>query len=674
MPSMRSAPLRAVAALGGALGTLPLVPIVRTFAMKLSGPPLLPGREMADYDFKSATYAEAAVFLLVVPLAALLFGRALPRIGAGVLPGIVFAGSLVAWRLGVRPRLAIGASAALAAAVAVVALWLSRRHRVPASEEPEPAPITDTRGSRLGWLAASIASLLIALCAWRIYYHRRGHLEYFEDGHMLASAQAYLEGGRPYIDTYPVHGWGADGGLDALVFRLATPSLDVFWIERAVLSSLAVGFIALSGWILFRRWLWAAVAFLLSLALCPFVSERQLPAFLAVAALIGAARARRGFLWFVAGVLAALTLFFTLDFGVFVLMGAVLGAGALGLLDRRPREALRSLGLFATGALAGALPFLAILAAIHALPAFLRVSLDELPRSIEDTWGLPAGTTLALLRDGSLREVLATLLSPNPARPLRWLTVVVLLGAAVAVLFFRAAARRLDALDRGTVAATAVAVISVRGVLGRADEGHLALYGALAALPITWLLYRAAHADSIPRLRPALVLAIAVPLAVRFDPRWILQTYWAGIRGPASAEDRDCWRSPPRGGRALAPCAEADQLDAFRRHVDAHLGPDETFFDFSNQAALYFYCDRRNPIRFVAVPFYETEAFQREVIAALERERPPMVVLPHGEWTDNFDGIANARRAPLVADYVYAHYRVVEVVAGRFVGWRAPAS
>jgi hypothetical protein len=490
---------------------------------------------------------------------------------------------------------------------------------------------------------------------------------------MLSYAQTYRDGGRPYVDTYPVHGWGADGGLDAVVFRLAEPTLRVFWNTRTAMAALAVFGLALAGWILFRRWLWSGVALLLSLALCPFLSERQLPALLALAALIGAARSRRGEPWLLAGVLGALTLFYSLDFGVFFLTGAVLGAGALGLLDRRPREALRSLFLFATGVLAGALPFLAILASQHALPAFVRVSFDELPRTIEDIWGIPAGSTLTLLRDGSVRDVLAAVLSPNGERPLRWLAPILLLALAVATLLFRAtssAARRLDAVDRGALAATAVAVISVRGILGRADSGHLALYGILAGLPATWVLYRAAHA---PRFRPALVLALAVPLAIRFDPRWPLRAWGMGVLRPASA-DGGCWRSPVRGGGAMVPCAEADELATFRRYVDAHLRPDETFFDFSNQAALYFYCDRRSPIRFIAAPFYEPETFQNEVIAALERERPPMVVLPHGEWTDTFDGIANARRVPLVADYVYANYRVVEVVAGRFVGWRAPSA
>jgi hypothetical protein len=685
MPSMSSAPLRAVAALGGALGALPLIPIVRTLAMNVSGPPRLIGRELADYDFKSATYAEAAVFLLVLPLTALFFGWWLPRVAAGVLPGIVFAASLAAWRLGLRPKLALGAGAVLAGAAVILGLLLARRSGAAALPEPPPeseAPSADPPERRgwARWIAPSIVLLVLAVCGWRMYGHRRGQLEFFEDGHMLTNAQTYLSGGRPYVDTYPVHGWGADGGLEAIVFRFAAPTLDVFWSLHSALAALAVAGLALGCWVLFRRWLWAGAAFLLSLTLCPFLSARQFPAFLTLAALVAAARARRGALWFLAGVLGALTLFYSLDFGVFVLTAAVLAASALGLLERRPREGLTALGLFATGALAGALPFLAILAGEHALAGFVRVSFDQLPRSIEDIWGLPAGSTTTLLRDGSARDGLAALLSRNPARPLRWLTPVLLLGLSVTVLLFRAASRRLDAVDRGAIAATAVAVVSARGILGRADAGHLALYGVLAGIPATWLIYRAGHALHYRPAIAALGVALSVLLLVRFDPRWMLKTWWLGVRGPdnvsasAPAPDAGCWRTPVRGGRALVPCAEADELDAFRRHLDAHLRPDETFFDFSNQAALYFYADRPNPIRFVAAPFYEPEAFQHEVIAALERERPPMVVLPHGEWTDTFDGIANALRTPLVADYVYANYRVVEVVAGRFVGWRSPPS
>src|SRR5262249_32593535 len=171
MPSMRSAPLRAVAALGGALGTLPLIPIVRRLAMKASGPPRLMGRELADYDFKSATYAEAFVFLLLVPLAALLFGRALPRLLAregatvvtGVLPGIVFGLGFTAWRLGLRPKLAVGAGALLAGTAAILVAWLTRgREGVPESE-PEPNSDSAPDADRRGWILPALALLAITL-------------------------------------------------------------------------------------------------------------------------------------------------------------------------------------------------------------------------------------------------------------------------------------------------------------------------------------------------------------------------------------------------------------------------------------------------------------------------------------------------------------------------------
>ena len=425
-----------------------------------------------------------------------------------------------------------------------------------------------------------------------------------------------------------------------------------------------------AAWILFRGWLWSATAFLIGIALCPIFSERQLLAFLALAALVAAARGRRPGRWFLAGVLGSLTLFFALDFGLFVLAGGALAAAGLALADRSVRQGAAAAALLAAGAVTGAVPFLAALARARAVGAFLRVSFVEVPASIADAWGRPAGTTVELWRSGSPRDWLAALFSAN-AVP--WLLLVLLLGLATTVLLFRAASARLNAVDRGALAATAVAALSVRGILGRADAGHLALYGAMAALPTAWLLYRAAQAR---RHRAALVLAMAVALGIGLRPAAAARTLWAGLRLRPSAglANDECRRATLRTGRATVPCAQADELEALRRYLDTHLQPGETFFDYSNQAALYFLMERRPPIRFVAAPLYEPEELQREVIAALERERPPLAILPHGEWTDTFDGIPNAVRTPLVADYVYANYRVVEVAAGRLVAWRPPSS
>src|SRR5206468_6704803 len=82
----------------------------------------------------------------------------------------------------------------------------------------------------------------------------------------------------------------------------------------------------------------------------------------------------------------------------------------------------------------------------------------------------------------------------------------------------------------------------------------------------------------------------------------------------------------------------------------------EPIFDFSNQPALYFFCDRPNPTRFYQVPILSPPQFQREVIAALERAKPPIVIRRSPQTFDVFDGIDNSVRAQAVAGYINDYY------------------
>jgi hypothetical protein len=79
-------------------------------------------------------------------------------------------------------------------------------------------------------------------------------------------------------------------------------------------------------------------------------------------------------------------------------------------------------------------------------------------------------------------------------------------------------------------------------------------------------------------------------------------------------------------------------------------------FDFSNQPALYFFCDRPNPTRFYQVPILSPPEFQREVIVALDAARPPIVIRRSPQEFDVFDGIDNSVRAPAVASYINDYY------------------
>ena len=101
----------------------------------------------------------------------------------------------------------------------------------------------------------------------------------------------------------------------------------------------------------------------------------------------------------------------------------------------------------------------------------------------------------------------------------------------------------------------------------------------------------------------------------------------------------------------------------------ALLAPGQTFFDYSNEPALYFLMNRTPPIRHGIVPFYEPEAKQREVIAALERIKPPLAILSGGSF-DAPDAISNRDRTPLVATYLDRAYEPVAKVAGRTLARR----
>ncbi len=660
---------RALGALGGAFGALPLLPQARGLAARITGPPILPGAERLAGDIKAATWAELAVLIFVVPAAAFFYGHVVPglirRLGgfSVALPGVAMGSAFVLWRLGVGPRIALPAGLAAAAAVTALTILGPRllgRRAVPMRAEAQPSP-PDEDGIRVGWLPVALALVVLFAAAVRIVGVTKGPPELFEEGQILAPAQVYVAGGAPYRDTYPVHGWGTDGGVDALAARLFGSTLEVVRLRRSLTAALGVPALALACWALFRRPLWSLAAFSLALSLCPYPSERQMPAFAGLASLVWAARSGRRRAWLLAGVVGACALFYALEYGAFLIGAGVLTVATLGLLERDWRRAIRVAAAFSAGLAAGSAPFLWRLARQDAVGDFLRTSFRELPATIGDVWGLPAGSAVPLAAKGSLREVARAVLF---GEGLPWALHVLVLALAVAVLLSRASVPGLSRTDRAALAATWFAILAMRGALGRADYGHLVMHGLFIALPGAWLVFRASRAA---HARWLLAPALALVLVVAARPMRAARVVLTGLRG--SAAPAECMR-PLDGGRAIVPCWQADELEPLRGWMDAALTPAETFFDFGNEPGLYFLLERRPPVRFPCAPFYEPEAAQREVIAALEREKPPVAILASGSWRDTFDGIATHDRAPLVAAYLDEHYGTGERVGPRTLARR----
>ncbi|HEY6065878.1 MAG TPA: hypothetical protein VIY96_06955, partial [Thermoanaerobaculia bacterium] len=442
-----------------------------------------------------------------------------------------------------------------------------------------------------------------------------------------------------------------------------------FRFRRAVMTAAGLVALAAAAGALFEPLAWKGLAFLAALGLCPFPSERQTLGFVALFLLLRAARSGRARDFAAAGAVAAGELFYSFDLGLVLIAGGLAGAAtrpvlASGLrrLGSGPRDALA----FAVGALAASLPFLALLAGLGSLLPFLHASFVEIPGSIGDVWGIPAPSVAALLSLPDSRMSLFAI-ATDPSHFGSFLLIVLTAAAAVALL--RSAHGGFDGVDGPAWMSIAVASVAMRGVFGRADAGHLAFYGVFAGLPAAWLLYRASRT---PRGAALATAAVGLVLLMRLRPLATLSLELTAATAGAKAREARAREGVriPRSGRATVSAAQAADLGLLRTFFDSTLRPGETFFDFGNEPGLYFLLRRRMPVRFTSVPCYEPAGFQDEVIARLERDRPPLAVLASGSGRDAFDGVSNRERAPRVAAYLDAAYEPFGEIRGRRIGRR----
>jgi hypothetical protein len=116
-------------------------------------------------------------------------------------------------------------------------------------------------------------------------------------------------------------------------------------------------------------------------------------------------------------------------------------------------------------------------------------------------------------------------------------------------------------------------------------------------------------------------------------------------------------------------------LSALKAFFDHRLGPDETFFDFSNQPGIHFLLNRRNPVPWPETPAMEEPGAQRRIMDALASENVRYVLWswpgdPPESYTI-FDGVPNRVRVPELFEKLQELYPESETVEGceiRFTG------
>lgn len=487
-------------------------------------------------------------------------------------------------------------------------------------------------------------------------------IDLFHRGESLGPASDYLRGKVPYRDVFVLHGLMEDGQLDAWIFQLFGRHVELALARPVILGSFAVPALWFLGMAIFDSIPLAMLVILLG-AVTTVDNERIFFEIAVLALLFTGYQRRRDFLVVLAGLMAAVTIFFSYDIGMYAIGGSLL---FLAILRR-----WRSIFAFLAGFVLGAAPFLVYLGMRGALGAFVETSFVTLPRIIDAVWSLPfPDLTTTFRKDLNLRAISDFFLS----EAFRFVLNPLVIGVALVVLVQRALAKTFDRLDVALLALTTFALLTQRSALGRADFPHQYFSAFLVGPMILVLLVRFARAAAtIWRTRDRGAQAFLLAVVVAVLPLFAVALWVPDIMN-GRLDDAVHYQGRVSRIGFVDPAAEEirQRVDGIRYHVFDLSKKGEPIFDFSNQPALYFFTDRPNPTRFYQVPILSPRDFQRETIVALERAKPPLVIRRSPQRFDVFDEIDNTVRAQAVAAYLDENYAYARSVRGVEIWQRKP--
>lgn len=483
-------------------------------------------------------------------------------------------------------------------------------------------------------------------------------VDMFEDMQHLVPAGEMLRGERPYRDIIPPHGLIQDALLDYLSMKAGGETIGRALKVRGIVTGLnAVASYALAAAATGSPEIGIATLFLA----IPFGgaggTARYIPAMLVLILLAAALRRRttRPFAWAGAAfILAALT---SVDFGFYSLLMIAIA------IWRHPRR-MRALRAAAIGMLAAGVPVAIAFLASGLLVDLFRTTFTEVA-TLGPVYALtPYSAPQAFHQFRFLPEALAALFDRTSYLYVIWIATLIALAAALAH-GIRAAPRRRAALEPLVIVAAYVIVCGI----SYAERHHLSFLIAVPPLAMaTVFRMRHARAAVVRAAAPIVVLMlvmiaqptyhIAIAGSLRREPERVIEEGWTEIG------------ELPRARGAFFRESDAAVVRKVAQYAGQRLRPDETFFDFTNRGMLYFLLARDCPIRQIEVAFYEPEARQREVIAALERNpRIRAAIVPENPGDSAVDGVPNWDRAPLVWGYLQEHFEP-DYKDGALVIWK----
>jgi hypothetical protein len=498
----------------------------------------------------------------------------------------------------------------------------------------------------------------LAMSAWTVEGMQRSDI--FEITHSILPASEMLRGERPYRDIIPGHGLVEDGLLDYLALTLHGRNLGDAMKAHTLAGNLNSIAVYAVGWAATGSPEAGILSFLLARALLASGTMflRSAPALFSLALTITAARLRRRRLLLWSGVVGGIGIFVGIELAIYALTILAIEALRFG---SSLRERGRALGLAAAGVLAGILPGLMAMGFAGIALDFVRVTLTEVltlgPVYNIGFFGPPA--TLKTLR--FFPEAALGLFSLDSISYVAWFLALFIAAAGLTRKGFRSVRRSEPLL--------LIALYSVLCAVSYAERHHLYNQFVVSALliAIAWRSFR----SRIPIFRAAAPLLVAgILVASHLTAHISVATMVRTTSGPLEP-GLVTINEIPRARGVWFKEADARRIESIGKFVGMNLGPDETFFDFTNRGMTYYLFDRDCPIRQYEVPYYEKPERQAEVIARLEANpRVRAAMVPDGlADATALDGIPMQMRAPLVWQYLQSHF-APEFQEGDVVFWR----
>jgi hypothetical protein len=489
--------------------------------------------------------------------------------------------------------------------------------------------------------------LFVAAAAISAFTIRRG-IDPFDEGLTLQAARRVAEGHVPYSDFQWAYG-PAHPYLLAAAFKVFGTSLMWWRIVRVVVDAA----VALVVFELVRReapmpvalvsWLTAAAAIAQPTGANPF-APALLFALLAVLVASGPPDRRR---WIAAGALCALAAAWRLDFGAYALLGA-LATATLAATGVDARRLAVNAGAHVAGAFAAltALVYLPFVIADGPADAWR----DLVGRSLSQGryWRLPFPVDY----DGRLRPWGPGSFAHDAKDVLDFYVPLILL-AGLALVALVLVVRRTR--PRPAVGGLAVlSLVFVAYLLSRTDEFHSQpLIVTLAALlPIL--------AMQVPRGFAVAMAVVAALLLAYGAANRLSALFKPPAMSPIHLDVADGVEAPPSEARSIE-----QMVAAVRRRVPAgqpiYAVTRRSDLVRINDPLIYVLTERDNPTR-QDFALQTGAPAQREIVPALERARPKVIV----RWTspESVKREPNARGRPtgiqILDRWLAAHYRLAE--------------